>query len=60
MDDMLSWFIISTCLPAFMGMLGYIIRLEVRIAKISRDICWIKDALKKSCTQEKIHADDPG
>lgn len=31
----------------FLPLFGYIVRLEIRLAKIKSDLCWIKKALEK-------------
>jgi hypothetical protein len=45
--SMLDWLVIIAYIPTLAGILMYVIRLEVRITKMSTDICWIKGLLKK-------------
>ncbi len=46
----LIWFQIFIFFPVFTGVLSYIIRIEVRITRLSQDICWIKKELE-TCRQ---------
>lgn len=39
-------------LPIVVAMLLYFLRLEVRLAKIVKDICWIKKLLEKHINAE--------
>jgi len=38
--------IIGGC-AVFAPLFAYIVRLEIRLAKIKNDLCWIKEALEK-------------
>jgi len=31
----------------FIPLIGYIVRIEIRLAKIKNDLCWIKKTLEK-------------
>lgn len=43
-----DWFIILAYPPVLGGLLIYIVRLEIRMAKMGRDVCWIKKILKSN------------
>jgi len=45
--SMLDWFMIIAYLPTLGGILMYVVRLEMRMAKMNTDLCWIKKLLKK-------------
>lgn len=46
--SMLDWFIIIAYFPTLGGILMYVIKLEIRMAKMCTNIKWIRDLLKSS------------